>query len=87
MRETLKILTVYREEIENHPDNIQLKLQDFLDDFKIEESNPSDFYITHTVHKELSACINHLAETGKWRIPSTLGHFDSLLSVLKKGIA
>jgi hypothetical protein len=85
-KETLKVLTAYREEIECHPDDTQLKLQSFLENFRIEEDTFPNFYITHTIHKELSACVSHLNETGEWRIPSAIGHFDSLLSVLNKEI-
>ena len=83
-KEVIKNLINWRKDLENNPDEIQLKLQIFLDNFKIQDNNLQDFHFTHTVHKELSYIIDHLKEKGKWRISSAISHFDGLLNYIPK---
>jgi len=90
----LNDLTNYREGIEHNPDIILSKLQIFWNDFKAAYkkwregedylSCPKDvFYFFPTVDTELSHIIDHLEETGEWRIPCAIRHFDDLLKMIR----
>ncbi len=88
--EVLETLRNYRKDIEQHPDEVRLKLQIFWDNFRIKyqkwidgEGYPSQpkgagifFY---RIDKELLCIVGHLGETGEWRTPCAVRHFDDLL--------
>ncbi len=89
-KESLKTLKNYRKDIEQHPDEIQLKLEAFWDNFqdvsdewRKGEGYPSlpdgSLAFFYRVGKELFAILSHLEETGKWRVPCAIRHFDDLL--------
>lgn len=93
--EALETLSNYRKDIEQYPDEIQIKLETFWDSFqdvaaewRKEEGYPSFpsgcLAFFYRVDKELLAIMSHLGETGRWRVPCALGHFDVLLYCLKK---
>jgi hypothetical protein len=93
--DTINALKKYREDIESNPDKVLLELTTFEKEFDIEysawangEGFPSQpkgahvfFFMTA---KEIYKTISHLEETGEWRIPCALGHFDGLLSFFKE---
>ncbi len=93
--EVLETLRNYRKDIEQCPDKVQLKLQIFWDNFRIKyrkwidgEGYPSlpkgANIFFYTIDKELLCINSHLKETGEWRIPCVVGHFDDLLYCCEK---
>ena len=91
--EGLETLKNYRKDIEQYPDETLIKLKNFWDNFRIEyqkwidgEDYPSQpkgagmfFY---RADKELLCIVSHLRETGEWRIPCAVRHFDDLLTMI-----
>ena len=91
-KETLDKIERYRKFIEEYPDVILLKLQilrkynsnlyeKYEDDghfFTVDER-----YFFYVISKELFCIIDHLEETGEWRIPCAVRHFDDLLYFVK----
>lgn len=88
--EVLETLKSYRNKIKRDSDSILFKLQILLDNHKIMykefidgEGYPSypegAFLFFSQTDKELFCIISHLHETGEWRIPCAVRHFDDLL--------
>jgi len=93
--EVLETLKNYRKDIEQYTDEIQIKLETFWNDFRIEyrkwidgegyPSQPKDAHMFfYRIDKELLCIVAHLKETGEWRVPCAVEHFDCLLYCCKK---
>lgn len=92
--EVLEALKIYRKDIEEYPDAMWLNLQILWDDHKIKykewqegdgyPSQPEGAHIFfYQVDKELLCIVDHLGETGEWRIPCAVRHLDDLLEMIK----
>jgi len=94
-KNTIKTLKQYREDIEEYPDASWLNLQILWDDHKEvcekwikEEGYPSypkgAHYFLYAVDKELLCIVDHLGETGEWRVSCAARHLDDLLENIDK---